>query len=279
MKKILIIFMTLFCFTGCASALPVYESELPPILIQGAMKIETERLISALEDPVDYTIRKWHYTAGKINGYPVVVSLTKCGFVYASTSTTLALETFSPCAVINQGTAGAHDPELSSGDIVIMSDCFDASAWHSEPSAKGEGVDYKDIDLLGVRFYELGMPQSEDIIFLPSDEKLKASALAVKDKYKSGRVVEGRISSTPSWENRIDRILFLYEKFGSSCEEMETFAVANICRIYGVPFLGVRVISNSAMTGEKFIPETGIECQKFVLEIVKNYIEKIKSHS
>ncbi|MBQ9389141.1 MAG: hypothetical protein IJU07_03085, partial [Synergistaceae bacterium] len=169
-----------------------------------------------------------------------------------------------------------HDPELSSGDIVIMSDCFDASAWHSEPSAKGEGVDYKDIDLLGVRFYELGFPQSDDIIFLPSDAKLKASALSVKDKYKSGRVVEGRISSTSSWENRVDRILFLNEQFSSSCEEMETFAVANICRIYGVPFLGVRVISNSAIKGIQFDPKVARYCQDFVIEVVKKIIEERK---
>ena len=276
MKKILMIFVILFCFMGCASALPVYESELPPILIQGAMKIETERLISALEDPVDYTIREWHYTAGKINGYPVVVALTKCGFIHASVSTTLALETFSPCAVINQGTAGAYDPELSRSDIVIMSDCFNSSAWYSDPSAKGEGVDYKDSDLLGVRFYELGMPQSDDIMFLPSDEKLKASALSVKDKYKSGKVVEGRIASTPSWENRVDRILFLNEQFSSSCEEMETFAVANICRIYGVPFLGVRVISNSAIKGIQFDPKVARYCQDFVIEVVKKIIEERK---
>ncbi len=273
------IFVILLCFVGCTeslSALPVYESKLPPILIQGAMEIETERLISALDDPVEYTIQRWHYTAGTINGYPVVVASTRCGFTHALASTTLALETFKPCAVINQGTAGGHDPELSVRDIVIMSDCFNASAWQSKPSAKGEGVDYRDIDLLGVRFYELGMSQSEDVIFLPSDEKLKASALSVKDKYKSGRVFEGRIASAQSWENRIDRILFFHEKFGSSCEEMETFAAANLCRIYGVPFLGVRIISNSAVRGMSYNPKVALECQDFVIEIVKKIIEERK---
>ena len=83
------------------------------------------------------------------------------------------------------------------------------------------------------------------------------------------------MASYDSWESRVDNILFLHEKFGSSCEEMETFAAAKVCRIYGVPFLGVRIISNSASNDEEFIPETGHECQAVVIEIVKDYIKEM----
>ena len=274
MKKAVIIFTVLLCFVSSAVSLPVYNSEFPPIVIQGAMKIETDVLISALDESHDYTIGHWNYTAGKINGYPVVVSLTRCGEENAAASTALAIETFKPCAVINQGTAGGHDPELRRGDIVIASDCFNASAWKALSSAKGEGVDYRNINLLDVNFYD-EHENSENIIFLPCDEKLKASALSVKDKYSGGKVVEGRIATYDSWENRIDNILFSHEKFGSSCEEMETFAAAHVCRIYGVPFLGIRILSNSELTGEEFIPEKGHDCQKFVIEAVKKYIEEM----
>ena len=273
MKKTAIIFAVLLCFANCAESLPVYESELPPVLIQGAMKIETDILISALDDSHDINIAHWRYVAGKIGGYPVVVSVTRCGGANASVSTALAIETFRPCAVINQGTAGGHDPDLRRGDIVIASDCFNASAWKALPSAKGEGVDYRNKNLLDVNFYD-EYENGEEITFLPADEKLKASALAVKGKYSGGKIAEGRIATYDAWENRIDNILFLHEKFGSSCEEMETFAVAKTCRVYGVPFLGVRIISNSALTGEGFIPELGHDCQKFVIEIVKNYVKE-----
>ena len=97
----------------------------------------------------------------------------------------------------------------------------------------------------------------------------------MKEKYSGGKIVEGRIATSDSWENRVDRIKFLHEKFGSSCEEMETFAAAKVCRVYGVPFLGVRVISNSAMTGVKFVPGIGHECQAFVIEAVKNYVREM----
>ena len=274
MRKTTMILVVLLCFANCAEALPTYESELPPILIQGAMKVETDILISALADSHDITIGHWRYVAGKIDGYPAVISITRCGVVNASVSTALAIETFKPCAVINQGTAGGHDPDLRRGDIVIASDCFNASGWKALPSAKGEGVDYRNKNLLDINFYD-EYESSNDITFLPSDERLKASALAVKGKYSGGKIVEGRVATSDSWENRIDNILFLHEQFGSSCEEMETFAAAKVCRVYGVPFLGVRIISNSALTGEEFIQKLGHDCQAFTIEIVKNYIREM----
>ena len=274
MRKTAIILAALLCFAGCAESLPVYESDLPPVIIQGAMKVETDILISALTESQDFTIGHWHYVAGKFGGYPVVVSTTRCGTLNASASTALAIETFRPCAVVNQGTAGGHDPELKRGDIVIASDCFNSSAWKALPAKQGEGADYHDITLLDVNFYD-EYENGEEIVFLPADGKLKASALAVKGKYSGGKIVEGRIATSDSWENRVDRILFLHGKFGSSCEEMETFAVADVCRIFGVPFLGVRVISNSVLTGEEFIPELGHDCQAFVIDVVKKYIEEM----
>ncbi|MBQ6002037.1 MAG: 5'-methylthioadenosine/S-adenosylhomocysteine nucleosidase [Synergistaceae bacterium] len=274
MRKVAIILAVILCFAGCSESLPLYESELRPVLIQGAMKVETDILISALAESHDYTIGHWRYVAGKIGGYPVVVSVTRCGVVNASASTALAIETFKPCAVINQGTAGGHDPALHIRDIVIASDCFNASAWQSGKSAKGEGVDYRNINLLDVNFYD-EYENGEKITFLPSDKKLKASALAVKEKYTAGKIIEGRIATHDTWERRIDNILFLHEKFGSSCEEMETFAAAHVCRIYGVPFLGVRIISNSELNDEGFIPETGHECQVFVIEVVKDYVKEL----
>ncbi len=257
-----------------AESLPVYDSTIRPIVLQGAMNVETDIFISALNESHDITIGHWRYILGKIDDYPVIVSVTRCGVANASVSTALAIETFNPCAVINQGTAGAHDPELKRGDIVIASDCFNSSAWKAHPLKVGEGVDYRYIDPLDMNFYD-EYENGERIIFLPVDEKLKALALSVKDKYSDRKIVEGRIATSDAWENRSDRILFFHEEFGSSCEEMETFAVAKVCRIYGIPFLGVRIISNSMLTGEEFIPETGHDCQTFVIEVVKKYIKEM----
>lgn len=81
-------------------------------------------------------------------------------------------------------------------------------------------------------------------------------------------------ASSNSWNRQTDCIKFLYEKYGSSCEEMETHAVAHICRIYDVPFLGIRILSNSEIHGEKFNPATGEVCQRYVLNVIKSYAKR-----
>ena len=84
-------------------------------------------------------------------------------------------------------------------------------------------------------------------------------------------MVIGKISSSNNWNRQIDRIRFYNEKYGSSCEEMETHAAAHICKNYKVPFLGIRIISNTEVHNEDFDPATGTACQQYVLEVVKSY--------
>ncbi|WP_080326002.1 phosphorylase family protein [Anaerovibrio lipolyticus] len=61
------------------------------------------------------------------------------------------------------------------------------------------------------------------------------------------------------------------EKYGSSCEEMEAHAAAHICKNYKVPFLGIRIISNTEIHNEDFDPAAGTSCQQYVLEVVRSY--------
>ncbi len=66
-------------------------------------------------------------------------------------------------------------------------------------------------------------------------------AQAVAETYNKGKVVKGVISSSDEWNNQIDRMLFLHELNGSSCEEMESNSVAQVCKTYNVPYLGIRI--------------------------------------
>ena len=85
--------------------------------------------------------------------------------------------------------------------------------------------------------------------------------------------MEGAIGTSDEWNNQIDRMLYLHETVGTSVEEMETNAAAQICRTYGVPYLGIRILSNTGIYGEDFDPATGPACQAFVLETAKQYIK------
>jgi len=52
---------------------------------------------------------------------------------------------------------------------------------------------------------------------------------------------------------------------------MESNEAAVICQNYDIPFLAIRVLSNTCLNNEEFNPAAGEACQKFVLNVVKEY--------
>ena len=51
---------------------------------------------------------------------------------------------------------------------------------------------------------------------------------------------------------------------------LETASAALVCRQYNVPFLGIRILSNTEFNDEDFHPETAHVCQQFVLDVVQH---------
>ncbi len=111
-----------------------------PILVQGAMDMETNVLIEALDNAKEVTRGSWTFWEGEIKGYPVVVSRTEIGLANAAASTTLGIELYNPKAIINQGTSGGHDPDLQRGDIVVGKESFNMGAYKVAFKEKGEGI-------------------------------------------------------------------------------------------------------------------------------------------
>ncbi|MBQ7722893.1 MAG: hypothetical protein IJT57_01090, partial [Selenomonadaceae bacterium] len=116
-----------------------YKSRVRPILIEGAMNTETEVLVRALKNPVAYQDLNYLFVAGTYKDYPVVIVRTEIGVANAAASTALAIKKFNPIAVINQGTAGGHDPALKIGTVIIGERSFDNTAFRSAYSVAGAG--------------------------------------------------------------------------------------------------------------------------------------------
>ncbi len=252
-----------------------YQSEQRPLLLSGAMDIEMQDMVKALTDKKEYTIGQWYFAAGKLDGYPVVVSRTEQGIANAGVATALAVKYFDPIAVINQGTSGGHDPALHTSDIVLGEYTIPSSAWRTKASAKGAGVDYKAFEMIGVAAYDPEQKSFVKSVKYPADPKLMEAAEAVIGTYQDGKIVKGTISSSDEWNNQIDRMLYLNEVNGSSCEEMESNSVAQICKTYDIPYLGIRILSNTGIYGEDFNPKTGPQCQEYTLNVAKQYIKTV----
>ena len=250
------------------------SDELKPIIIQGAMDVETEKFANELDNMEEINISGWNFYKGTLNDYPVVVSRTEIGMTNAAVATTLGIENFNPIAIINQGTAGGHDPELHQFDIVLGKKVVNFGAYKTDFKDRGEGIDPESWKAM-----TLEVPVNGERIehsFFEGDKTLLEVANSVKDKYTSGKVVEGTIGSADEWNKEIDRILWLNKTFGTSVEEMETASASQVATAYGVPFLGIRVLSNNEVHKEEYNRNTGENCQEYVMEVVKSYIETLK---
>ena len=234
------------------------------IMISGAMDVETELMIAALDNRQEYKIGAWRYVSGEYKNCPLIISVTEIGCGNAAASTALGIEKFKPSAVINQGTAGAHHRNIHRRDIIIGVASFDISAHILDNDGK---------KLFGSYVYdETGGVFNQKIDF-PADPQLLDAAREAGRNYTSGKIYEGKIATANSWHKKKSAIRRLNKQFNSLCEEMETAAVAQICYDYDVPFLGVRIISNNELTGEPFDRNIGELCQSFALEIARQYYE------
>ena len=72
-----------------------------------------------LQSPTVERIRDVVFTSGAIDGVPIMTARVGVGKVNAAEATTLLLDHFMPAAVIFSGTAGAVDPDLNPGDVVV----------------------------------------------------------------------------------------------------------------------------------------------------------------
>ena len=108
------------------------------------------------------------------------------------------------------------------------------------------------------------------------DPELVGRALGMADRYRHGRVVPGVIGTADEWNRQVARINWLHQTYNTAAEEMETSSAALVAEAYKVPFVGIRVLSNTDLHGEEFDPQTAIHCQQFVIDYAKALINGFK---
>ena len=269
--------------SACCLVLPALsfaqEASKGPIVIQGAMPIEAEHFAQKLDNPKEEQIGGWRFWSGTIDGYPVVVSETQKGMSNSAAATAIAATHFKPSAIINQGTAGGHDPALKVYDIVLGKYSVNLGAFKTPHKQAGEGSDsreWKPMDLLASKGSAGEDKNVHTMRQFPADANLLAAAESVKQTYTKGKVVEGVIGSADMWDSELDRISFLHNTYHTSAEEMETASAAQIAAGFNIPFVGIRILSNNITNNGKYDPQTGLACQDYVYQVVKAYIAKEK---
>ena len=243
-----------------------------PILIQGAMDVEVDTMVAALQEKQALTIGAWTFWQGTLAGYPVVISRTEVGLANAAAATTLAIERFKPRLIINQGTSGGHDPALHRGDIVIATKSFNMGAYRSDFTPADQGIDPRKWHNFEVTMRLRENGKLVEHSSFAGDPELVGRALGMADRYQHGRVVAGIIGTADEWNRQVARINWLHQTYNTAAEEMETASAALVAEAYKVPFVGIRVLSNTDLHGEEFDPQTAIHCQQFVIDYTKALI-------
>lgn len=153
--------------------------------------------------------------------------LSGIGKVNAAISTYRLIKDFQPDAVISVGCAGTFAPQLSVGDIVIASKVAYHDVWCGEGCASGQVH---------------GCPK-----FFNCDRGLFDAASRTLPSSYTGLVISGDQFFISEQEDMRQKALYP----DALAVDMESAAVAQVCNMEKVPFLAVKVISDTHLDGNQ----------------------------
>jgi adenosylhomocysteine nucleosidase len=236
------------------------------IVVQGALDSELQPLLAALADKEQIQIAAWTFWRGRIGAKRVVVSRTEVGPINAVAATTLAIVNFKPKLIINQGTAGANDPELKVFDIVVGEATVDYGATRSSHADAGKGIDMARWTPMHHRLRIDGKERKAYPRFAGDEEAMR---IALETSYKRGRVIKGVIGSAFEFNKEIDRLVWVRKTFGASSEDMESAFSAGAVEGFKTRFLAIRIISDSEFHTPKLEEIAGEYCAAFVVDFIR----------
>lgn len=181
---------------------------------------------------------------GTLSNIPVILCKGGVGKVNCAMMAQILIDNYKTTHIILVGVAGANDPKINIGDIVISTDSL-----------------YHDMDVTDLG-YRLGEIPNEDISVFKADKYLINCAYNASKRYINN-VYKGRIITGDKFIANKDDKYFLYNKFNSMCIEMEGAAVGHVCYKNNIPYVIIRLISDGAEES------AGVEFTDFINEASK----------
>jgi adenosylhomocysteine nucleosidase len=193
--------------------------------IIAALKEEIEPLVQSLEGVETSKWGRRSVHERRIGDNQVVALAGGVGKVKAAACTQYLIDRFSIEALICTGVAGAINPRLQTGDIVISEKALQHDFDPGDPA-------------LLKKFRKRWLEADAELVKLALDA---AKELDLADRCRAGKVLTGD-QAIVSQERRE----WLWKTFRGDCVDMESAAVALVCRLNAVPWVVVRAISDSA---------------------------------
>jgi adenosylhomocysteine nucleosidase len=232
--------------------------------IIGAMEDEVKLLRQGLRDVRTETAGEFDFFIGNIQDKPVVLLRCGIGKVQAAVGCALLIQRYHPTLVINTGSAGGIYPALVIGDAVIST-----------------GLLYYDVDVTAFNYAPGQLPGQPPVF--PVAEDLISRAEKAIDELRAEKILpehfnhlRGIIASGDQFMHRPEQIAALRKNFPAvKAVEMEGAAIAHCCRLFDVPSLIIRALSDvagteSPVTHDEFLAIASKHSAEIVRRIISN---------
>lgn len=218
-----------------------------------ALSKELDLLLPLLENHDVVEADDYVFHCGTMGRHTIVAMQCGIGKVNAAVGTASMLGHFKPDAVVNTGVAGAADAQVNVMDVVV-----------------GERVAYHDV-WCGPES-EWGAVQGLPLYYEGSQSLL--SAIQPDESTKRGLIASG-----DQFVDTLAKIQEIKSHFPDALAvDMESGAIAQVCHLRHVPFLSVRVISDSPGAGHdntKQYTDFWEDAPEHTFELLRNILKTL----
>lgn len=223
------------------------------LAIMGAMQEEIEPLLAYFNNVKVTEFANNKYYEVTYNGLDIVIAYSKIGKVFASLTASTLIEKFGCDTLLFSGVAGAINPELKIGDLIIANKLCQ-----------------HDLDITAFGHPHGFVP--EGAVFVDTSKELRDIAIEVANENRL-KVIEGTIATGDQFVHSNERKEFIESTFKADALEMEGASVAVVCDALNVPFFILRAISDSAdmdagFDFDEFLKSSAKESADYLIKIV-----------
>ena len=217
-----------------------------------AMQSEFDLVAENIKNPQIKQLKHLQFIEGQLGSQNIILIKSGIGKVSAASTTVELINNFSPTQIINTGVAGGLDKNLSVSDIVIGNQNTYHDVWC------GEGC-YGQIQGLPAKFQA-----SSSLLNFCTNIKCET------------KIHHGLIVSGDKFITELSELQNIKHNFPDALAvDMESTAIAQVCYLYNIPFISIRMISdtpgienhyNQYLDFWKLAPKTSFSILKQILD-------------
>lgn len=237
--------------------------------IMGAMHEEVNSILYHMKETTTIELGKRKYFMGKIGKHEALLVFSKCGKVASAATASALITEFKVDQLIFTGVAGAANPHLNIGDVVIANKLYQHDM-DARPLAPKFEILFTDTTFFSAdNDLVVRAHNSVNKLFDSLSQKIPVEILEsfyiTAPKCMIGTIATGDQFISDSQNMQVIRT----EMPDALAVEMEGAAVAQVCNDYNIPFTVIRTISDKA--NHKAV----IDFPKFINTVACHYAEHI----